>query len=61
MNYLGESFLFTYFNPTGHYKLRLSNPADREVAMTLLMFNRKYKLFTEKGDVTDRSKMGNQS
>lgn len=61
MKYLGESYCFTYYNPTGHYKLKLSNKQEREVALTLLMFNHKYKLLVSQGDVTDRSKMGNQS
>lgn len=59
--HLGASYTFTYYNPTGRYKLKLSNKPEREVAMTLLMFNRKYKLLVKQGDVTDRSKMGNQS
>lgn len=58
---LGEAYKFTYFNPTGHYRLKLSNSSDREVAMTLLMLNRKYKLLVNQGVVTDHSKVGNQS
>lgn len=58
---LGEAYTFTYFNPTGHYRLKLSNSSDREVAMTLLMLNRKYKLLINQGIVTDHSKVGNQS
>lgn len=61
MNYLGQAFSFTYFNPTGRYKLKLSNKPERDVALTLLMFNRKYKLLVQQGDVTDRSRNGNKS
>lgn len=59
--HLGEAYKFTFYNPTGHYKLKLSNKPERDVAITLLMFNRKYKLLVKQGDVTDRSKFGNQS
>ena len=61
MHQLSSAFSFTYYNPTGHYKLKLSNPVEREVALTLLMFNRKFKILVDQGDVTDRSKMGNRS
>lgn len=61
MKLLGNAYSFNYFNPTGHYKLKLSNNADRDVALTLLMFNRKYKLLVDQGVVTDRSRMGNRS
>lgn len=59
--HLGAAYTFTYYNPTGRYKLKLSNKPEREVAMSLLMYNRKYKLLVKQGDITDRSKMGNQS
>jgi len=59
--YLGEAYTFNYYNPTGHYRLRLSNKAEREVALTLLMFNRKYSQLVAQGIITDKSKMGNQS
>ena len=59
--YLGHAYNFCYFNPTGHYRLQLSSQPEREVALTLLMFNRKYKQLVAEGVVTDRSKMGNQS
>lgn len=61
MNYLGQAFNFNYYNPTGHYKLKLSNKPEKEVALTLLMFNRKYKLLVQQGDITDRSRNGNKS
>lgn len=61
MNHLGQSYNFTFYNPTGHYKLKLSNKPERDVALSLLMFNRKSKLLISQGDVSDRSKMGNQS
>lgn len=63
---LGNAFHFNYFNPTGHYSIKLSNQVEREVALTLLMLNRKYKQIIEGGDAkryigTDRSKYGNLS
>ena len=61
MDYLGESYNFNYHNPTGHYRLRLNNKSEREVALTLLMFNRKYSSLIGQGILTDKSKMGNQS
>lgn len=61
MKQLGSAYTFNYFNPTGHYELKLANPVERDVAVTLLMFNRKYKLIVDQGDVTDRSKNGNRS
>lgn len=61
MKQLGAAYTFNYYNPTGHYKLKLSNPIERDIALTLLMFNRKHKLLVTSGDVTDRSKMGNSS
>ena len=59
--YLGEAYNFNYYNPTGHYKLRLSNKAEREVALTLLMLNRKYSQLVKEGILSDRSKLGNKS
>jgi hypothetical protein len=56
MNYLGQAYNFTYYNPNGHYKLKLSNKPEKEVALTLLMYNRKFKLLVQQGDITDRSK-----
>lgn len=61
MKYLAGSFNFNYYNPTDHYKLKLGNPVEREVALTLLMFNRKAKFAIDAGEATDRSKFGNRS
>jgi hypothetical protein len=60
-NMLAQAYTFTYYNPTGRYRLKLSNKSEREVALTLLMFNRKYKNLVSQGDISDRSRMGNQS
>lgn len=60
MKLLKGAYTFNYFNPTGHYRLKLSNQVERDVAVTLLMFNRKYKQFVEQGN-PDTSQMGNLS
>ena len=61
MNYLGQAFNFNYYNPTGHYRLKLSNKPEKEVAQTLLMFNKMYRLLVQQGDIADRSRNGNKS
>ena len=60
-NALDASFLFTYFNPSGRYRLNLSNSYEREVAQTLLILNKEAVAMVEAGERADRSQTGNAS
>jgi hypothetical protein len=58
---LGHSVDFTYFNPSGHYKLKLSNTLDRELALSLMLIDLEHSKKIARGERTDRSQKGNKS
>lgn len=58
---LGDAYAFTYFNPTGHYRLNLAYASQRIVAETILLLDYKHKLLIEDKQIVDKSKHGNQS
>ena len=60
-NYIGQAYNFTYFNPGGHYKLKLSNIAERDVALQILHLNFEYLKAVNEGEKIDTSKWGNSS
>lgn len=58
---LGELYDFSPLNPTGHYKLTLTNPFEKTLAKFLLNFNQQGNSLMEKGELADRSQNGNKS
>lgn len=42
-----QAYFFSFWNPTNHYTLNLSNKIERDIAITLLVLNKEYnKLIT---------------
>lgn len=58
---LGELYDFSPPNPTGHYRLNLTNPYEKQLAKHLLDLNKKGNTFMEGGELADRSQQGNKS
>ena len=50
-----DAFDFNFWNPNGHYSLNLSNPIERNVAVSLFVMNKEAKKKMEEGLLCDRS------
>lgn len=37
---MGEAFNFSYWNPTGSYRLNLGNLVERDIAVTLIVLSK---------------------
>ncbi len=58
---MGQSFFFSFWNPTGHYELNLANFLQRDVAMSLIALNKEIMNKITEGLEIDRSQRGNKS
>jgi hypothetical protein len=58
---MGNAFNFSFWNPTGHYKLNLQHPIEREVAMMIIVINKEANRRILAGEMSDKSQMGNKS
>ncbi len=56
---LGQAFTFNFWNPTGHYRLNLSVPQQRQVANVLLLLNKQFYAAVKRSEYKDRSQRGN--
>jgi hypothetical protein len=52
---LGDSYNFTFWNPTGHYFFNLTNKSQREVAKCLILLNKSNNEAAIKNEIRDRS------
>ena len=55
------AYCFNYWNPNGHYELNLANPIERDIAVTLFVWNKESYKRIAAGERADRSQMGNKS
>ena len=55
------AYCFNYWNPNGHYELNLANPIERDIAVTLFVWNKEASKKILAGERADRSQMGNKS
>ncbi len=58
---MGKSFFFSFWNPSGHYYLNLSQTLEREVAQSLIVLNKEANKLMLEGQLSDRSIFGNKS
>ena len=58
---LGQSFNFSFWNPTGHYELNIGNPVERDIAISLIVQSKEVYKRIAAGERADRSQMGNKS
>lgn len=58
---MGKAFYFNFWNPNGHYELNLGNPIERDIAVTLVVFNKEQSKRIINGERADRSQSGNKS
>ena len=52
---------FNFYNPTGHYKLNLAIPVQRDCANIILLLNKLFYAKVKAGEYKDRSQKGNAS
>jgi hypothetical protein len=52
---MGDALFFSFWNPSGYYKLNLANEIEREIAMTLLVLSKEVSLLVSKALCADRS------
>lgn len=58
---MGKAYSFNYWNPNGHYELNLTNPVERDVAVSIIIINKEASKKIGAGERADRSQMGNKS
>jgi hypothetical protein len=49
------AYCFNYWNPNGHYELNLANPIERDIAVTLFVWNKESSKHILAGERADRS------
>jgi hypothetical protein len=50
-----QAYYFSFWNPTGHYELNLSNLIERDIAITMIVMNKQVTKRIVLGELPDRS------
>lgn len=56
-----HAYFFSFWNPSCRYELNLSNPIERDIAITLIVMNKQVIKRITQGELVDRSQVGNKS